>query len=577
MNLLILLFLILYIGLAVIRLEWAVLLILAALPVYLIRGQILGIPFTLLEAMILVSFFVWFITKTEFRNFIRGKYGWKNFKDNKTKRLTYPFGLEIILLLIISFMAVAISGFSDAALGVWKAYFFEPVLFFMLMLNVFVGSGNSNCGDKKNQTTPSPSSSEEGNYGKKIYDKTGKIKNQITHSSSLPTGRQAYIRRGDGLSGNGNGCRLEKILWALSASALLVAVLAIYQQITGNLIFNEFWADPANRRVVSFFGYPNAVGLYLGPLILVFSGLLINLISDFKNKKITNYPSLDKRSGAGKLSPPQRDPAHINYNKVAGQITNKLQISNIKLQIVFLSIIVIISTLSIYFAKSKGALVGVIVGLIVFALLAGGRKIRWTAIVLILIAVIGISAYAPLHSYTLDKTIYSKSIQIRQAGWQETWTMFKDGRIISGAGLANYQQTIVPYHQEGVFIEDYRDAAWLNKIRASAEFRQQNWQPLEIYLYPHNIFLNFWSELGLAGMLLFAWIIFKYLAIGFKIYDLRIKNNKYIVLGLIGAMVVIIVHGLVDVPYFKNDLAVMFWVFVALMSILNLGSRKTRN
>ena len=39
-------------------------------------------------------------------------------------------------------------------------------------------------------------------------------------------------------------------------------------------------------------------------------------------------------------------------------------------------------------------------------------------------------------------------------------------------------------------------------------------------------------------------------------------------------MVVIIVHGLVDVPYFKNDLAVMFWALVAMISAQCLTHNK---
>ncbi len=471
MNSLILLFLILYVGLAIVRLDWAIMLMLATLPAYLIRGSISGIPFTLLEAMILVSFFIYFISRTEFSNFIRGQYSFKKFKENKIKRIPYPFGLEIILLLIISFIAVAISDFNDSALGIFKAYFFEPALVFLLVLNLFAK-------DKK----------------------------------------------------------LNKILWPLAVSALAISVLAIYQQITGNLIFNDFWADSANRRVVSFFGYPNAVGLYLAPIILLLTGWLFQKFNDIK-KKVDIY---HRFSGTGK----------------------------------FLIIFTItLSLLAIYFAKSKGALVGVGVGLIVFVFLAVTKKIRWALIGLLLITAIGILSYAPLRNYTMDKTIYSKSIQIRRVGWRETLTMLKDGRTISGVGLANYQKTIKPYHQEGVFIEDYRDPDWLNKIRASAEFREQNWQPLEIYLYPHNIFLNFWSELGLAGMLLFIWIIIKYLIFGFKCLKLN-TNNKYLVLGLIGAMIVIIVHGLVDVPYFKNDLAIMFWVLVGMMSLQHMIIKK---
>jgi hypothetical protein len=47
--------------------------------------------------------------------------------------------------------------------------------------------------------------------------------------------------------------------------------------------------------------------------------------------------------------------------------------------------------------------------------------------------------------------------------------------------------------------------------------------------------------------------------------------EKYINLGLASAMIATVIHGLVDVPYFKNDLAVIFWLFIALVSIINLN------
>jgi O-antigen ligase len=231
--------------------------------------------------------------------------------------------------------------------------------------------------------------------------------------------------------------------------------------------------------------------------------------------------------------------------------------------------------LAIYFAKSKGALVGVMAGLGIFLLLSVGKKIRLVIIFLVLILAAGILAYAPSRSFVLEKTIHSKSLQIREQQWKETWEMLKDGRLVSGVGLANYQQAVAPYHQEGIFLRDYSDPDWHKKTVFNAEYRASVWQPTEIYLYPHNIFLNFWSELGLAGVLLFIWIIVKYLLVSFKLLA-KDNKNKFIILGFLSAMVVIITHGLVDVPYFKNDLAIMFWVLVAMISLadINIGTNQ---
>ncbi len=108
------------------------------------------------------------------------------------------------------------------------------------------------------------------------------------------------------------------------------------------------------------------------------------------------------------------------------------------------------------------------------------------------------------------------------------------------------------------------------------EYKAKHWRPVEIYKYPHNIFLNFWTELGLTGMVLFALVIGKFLFIGLKLLETDCRN-KGIILGLIGAMMAIFIHGLVDVPYFKNDLSVLFWIIVAMMGAFELSLKNKKD
>lgn len=82
---------------------------------------------------------------------------------------------------------------------------------------------------------------------------------------------------------------------------------------------------------------------------------------------------------------------------------------------------------------------------------------------------------------------------------------------------------------------------------------------------PHNIFLAFWLQAGFLGLAGFVWLLFMW----FK--NLRMGNKKEVrvISGLI--MIYILLHGIADTTYFKNDLAVVFWlVFFA-------GIKKSRS
>jgi O-antigen ligase len=88
-------------------------------------------------------------------------------------------------------------------------------------------------------------------------------------------------------------------------------------------------------------------------------------------------------------------------------------------------------------------------------------------------------------------------------------------------------------------------------------------EPLE---YPHNWVLNFWAETGILGLAAFILLLVSY----FRTVAQYLSDPKkqWLALGFIAAMVYWLVHGLVDVPYFKNDLSLEFWVIVGLAGSL---------
>ena len=99
---------------------WPLYIITAFLPSYFIRFSILGIPFTLLEAMILIVFLLFLF---------KHKFSW--FKDFRKS----PFFWPITSVLTFATVSVFTSPNTLGALGVWKAYFIEPLLFYIVFIN----------------------------------------------------------------------------------------------------------------------------------------------------------------------------------------------------------------------------------------------------------------------------------------------------------------------------------------------------------------------------------------------------------------------------------------------------------
>ena len=144
---------------------------------------------------------------------------------------------------------------------------------------------------------------------------------------------------------------------------------------------------------------------------------------------------------------------------------------------------------------------------------------------------------------------------------------------LAGAGLAGYQTAIKPYHQEGIFFNFDNDPNFRNNlVFGGADYKAKHWQPTEIYLYPHNFFLNFWSETGLLGLVAILLILIKF----FTDYLRTDEARRPLYLILISVMIAIVVHGLVDVQYFKNDLSVLFWLVVGMGVVVKSEGQRAK-
>lgn len=418
--------------------KWGIYVIAATLPSYLIRLTVFGIPTTVLELGILILFFIWLIRNGRWKR-INVRW-WKT--DHVSNPIPFAFRAPLALILASAFVATLISPNQPAALGILKAYFIDPILFFI----VFV-----------------------------------------------------YEMRND-----------RDRVWLVRAVGILVwaiGIFALVQSVTGVMIPNPFWADPLTRRVTTFFGYPNASGLLVAPIVALYAGRLASSL-------------------------------HAHWQRTRGTF----RMLYLPADSAWSLSVTLLGLMTILASQTTGAFVALVFSVWLLALL--NKKIRiW--LVPSTLALCFILALSPLIQTRLDNLrdrvsrnyldLSSSSLEIRISQWRETLS-FLSNHPITGAGLASYQQALAPYH---------------------------HYDFLEIYLYPHNLFLNFWTELGLLGLIAFVWLL---LVIARTLRNAFQKSAqpRWLIIGLTAAWSTVIVHGLVDVPYFKNDLSVLWMLLVGL-------------
>ena len=78
---------------------------------------------------------------------------------------------------------------------------------------------------------------------------------------------------------------------------------------------------------------------------------------------------------------------------------------------------------------------------------------------------------------------------------------------------------------------------------------------------PQNLFLAWWMQAGLLGLAGFIWLLVIFFRQAFKSLN---KIPSWPAIFLAAMMVYVLVHGLADTTFWKNDLALVFWIIVFL-------------
>jgi O-antigen ligase len=93
-------------------------------------------------------------------------------------------------------------------------------------------------------------------------------------------------------------------------------------------------------------------------------------------------------------------------------------------------------------------------------------------------------------------------------------------------------------------------------------------------IYPHDVWLTFWVEVGILGVIAFGWIVFALQWRGWRAWPSMGGFHRAAMWGVLGALLLWTVHGFVDSPYWKNDMSVEFWILAALEIALIRDARR---
>ncbi len=132
--------------------------------------------------------------------------------------------------------------------------------------------------------------------------------------------------------------------------------------------------------------------------------------------------------------------------------------------------------------------------------------------------------------------------------WQSAWRVIK-AHPLTGIGLDQF------LYQEGYGIPQNR---------------------FQTVSHPHNWILDTWLRLGLWGLGLMALTFLVYFVLaGYAYRGQRNTVRGALILALIAGMTDHVVHGLVDMAYFTQDLALVFWFMLGLLGAVLLMPKET--
>lgn len=187
---------------------------------------------------------------------------------------------------------------------------------------------------------------------------------------------------------------------------------------------------------------------------------------------------------------------------------------------------------------SRGAIASVVLGLGTLSLLSGrGRRAVWTAILGSLVVSL---LFAALASGRLVDVGGNGRWPTRFLIWRSSLAMAFDH----------------PFW--GVGLDQFLYLYWRRYVEPGG------W-PERYTSHPHNLLLDLWLRVGILGTVAFGWLISRVIRLSRLRFTQRDRVAMPYVAGATAALIAGFSHGMVDNGFFLPDVAVMTWLFIAML------------
>ena len=190
---------------------------------------------------------------------------------------------------------------------------------------------------------------------------------------------------------------------------------------------------------------------------------------------------------------------------------------------------------NLYLTKSYGAWLAIAMALGVIFWLKYGKKTHKKYLAVCAIIFVVLIGWASFNKFKNIQSLGDRSsLASRVMIWKSAGLMIEKNPVL-GIGPGHFQNTYLEYQK---YFPPYLEWA---------------------VPQPHNLFLAFWLETGLLGLIGFIWLI----VVFFK-DNKKARESEFQAAWLCLAIILyFLLHGLIDTTYWRNDMAILFWIVLA--------------